>query len=190
MVLAGGLGRRMGGLDKGLVPFRGRPMILHVVERLAPQVDKILVNANREIDTYRGFKLTILQDEIGGYLGPLAGLHAGLKSMRSDLLLSVPCDSPLLPSDLAARLLAALSSQQADIAIATTHGQSHPVFCLCRSSVLPSLEQYLAAGGRKMETWQQSQSLALVPFDDQPLAFSNINTPEELTRLKQAAQAV
>ena len=187
MVLAGGLGRRMGGLDKGLVPFLGRPMILHVMERLAPQVGDVLVNANREIDAYRALGLNAIQDQITGYVGPLAGLHAGLNTMKSDLLLTVPCDSPLLARDLAARLHAALSDQQADIATVIADGQAHPVFCLCRRSVLPSLENYLESGGRKVEAWQQSQKLVLVPFNDKPMAFSNINTLEELTALEQAA---
>lgn len=187
IVLAGGMGRRMGGLDKGLLPFQGKPMVAHVLERLRPQVAEILVNANREIDAYAQFGFPVIPDAIGGYAGPLAGLHCGLSAAHHPLAVTVPCDSPFLPLDLVARLHAALQQNDADLAVARTGNQPHPVFCLCRTSVLPNLTQFLAGGGRKIDAWYASLNTVEVAFDDEAEAFANINTPEELSCMQQAA---
>jgi molybdopterin-guanine dinucleotide biosynthesis protein A len=187
IVLAGGMGRRMGGVDKGLLPFQGKPMVAHVLERLRPQVAEILVNANREIDAYAQFGFPVIPDAIGGYAGPLAGLHCGLSAAHHPLAVTVPCDSPFLPADLVARLHAALQQNDADLAVARTGDQPHPVFCLCRTSVLPNLTQYLAGGGRKIDAWYASLNTVEVAFDDEAEAFANINTPEELSCMQQAA---
>jgi molybdopterin-guanine dinucleotide biosynthesis protein A len=187
IVLAGGMGRRMGGVDKGLLPFQGKPMVAHVLERLRPQVAEILVNANREIDAYAQFGFPVIPDAIGGYAGPLAGLHCGLSAARHPLAVTVPCDSPFLPADLVARLHAALQQNDADLAVARTGDQPHPVFCLCRTSVLPNLTQFLAGGGRKIDAWYASLNTVEVAFDDEAEAFANINTPEELSCMQQAA---
>lgn len=182
LVLAGGQGRRMGGVDKGLQVLRGRPMVEHVIERLRPQVDEVLVNANQNLHRYGVYGCPVVPDAVGGFAGPLAGLHAGMKSTRAPLILTVPCDSPFLPLDLAARLRAALEKNRADIAVAKTRDQAHPVFALARTAVLPHLEAFLARGERKIDLWYASLRVVEVPFDDQEDAFSNINTPQDLAR--------
>lgn len=184
LILAGGKASRMGGSDKGLIAFKGQPMVAHVIQRLSPQVDEILINANREIETYQSLGFTVITDEISDFAGPLAGLHAGMKAAKTEFLLSVPCDSPLLPEDLSQRLMAALELQQADIAVAKTGEQHHPVFCLCRTSLAQDLENFLNVGGRKVEGWQKQHTYVEVSFDDNSSAFSNVNTPEELSKLE------
>jgi molybdopterin-guanine dinucleotide biosynthesis protein A len=184
IVLAGGMGRRMGGVDKGLVAFQGKPLVAHVLERLQPQVDEILVNANRETETYARFGHPIISDAIGGFAGPLAGLHCGMMAATHELVATVPCDSPFLPADLIKRLLAALEQNHADLAVAKTGDQPHPVFCLCRKAVLPNLTQFLEGGGRKIDAWYAGLHTVEVAFDDEEHAFANINTPEELSCLQ------
>lgn len=178
IVLAGGQGRRMGGVDKGLQPLRGRPMVAHVIERLAPQVDEIVVNANQNLEAYRAFGHHVVPDAIGGFAGPLAGLHAGLGAATRAFAVTVPCDSPFLPQDLVARLLAALRDH--DLAVARTGEQPHPVFSLVRVAVRGHLEAFLAAGGRKIDAWYATLKVVEVPFDDEADAFRNINTMDEL----------
>jgi molybdenum cofactor guanylyltransferase len=180
VVLAGGLGRRMGGVDKGLKVLRGRPMVDWAMERFAPQVDELLINANQNIDAYAAFGHRVIPDAIAGYAGPLAGLHRGLTEARYNLVATVPCDSPFLPSDLVSRLLARLQENDAELAVARTGDQPHPVFCLCRKSVLDNLTAFLENGGRKIDAWYSALRVVEVPFDDNPDAFSNINTEAEL----------
>jgi molybdopterin-guanine dinucleotide biosynthesis protein A len=180
VILAGGQGRRMGGVDKGLQPLRGRPMAAWVIERFAPQVDEVLINANQNLERYSALGYRVIPDEITGYAGPLAGLHRGLTEAAHDLVATVPCDSPFLPRDLIARLRAALERERAEIAVAKTGDQPHPVFCLCRRSVLPGLTAFLAAGGRKIDAWYANLKVAEVAFNDNPGAFSNVNTEAEL----------
>lgn len=184
LILAGGKARRMGGIDKGLISLKGEPMIKHVIKRLSPQVSEVLVNANREIETYQSLGFAVIADEISDFAGPLAGLHAGMKAAKTEFLLSVPCDSPLLPEDLSARLMAALELQKAHIAVAKTGEQHHPVFCLCQTNLAEDLEAYLKAGGRKVDQWQKKHNYVEVSFDDNPLAFSNVNTLDELSILE------
>ena len=178
IILAGGQGRRMGGVDKGLQPLRGRPMVAWALERLAPQVDEILLNANQNTEAYAQFGYRVVPDALGGFAGPLAGLHAGLTAAAHPLAVSVPCDSPFLPLDLVLRLKERLSNNQ--VAVAKTGEQPHPVFALVRRSVLPHLEAFLAGGGRKIDAWYATLAVVEVSFDDQPDAFRNINTLEEL----------
>ncbi|MGH6885947.1 MAG: molybdenum cofactor guanylyltransferase MobA [Geminicoccales bacterium] len=178
IVLAGGQGRRMGGVDKGLVLLRGKPMVQWVLERLAPQTNEIIVNANQNLETYAGFGHRVVPDAIGGFAGPLAGLHAGLTAVRHPLAVTVPCDSPFLPLDLVARLRQALGEN--DLAVAKTGDQPHPVFSLVRRSVLDHLAAFLGNGGRKIDAWYASLEVVEVPFDDEADAFRNINTREEL----------
>ena len=181
VILAGGQGRRMGGVDKGLKLLRGKPMAQWVIERLEPQVDELLINANQNLETYEHFGYRVIPDEIGGFAGPLAGLQRGLTEARHSLVATAPCDSPFLPRDLIARLHAALGRDNAEIAVARTGDQPHPVFCLCRRQVLDRLNAFLAAGGRKIDTWYAKLKVVEVPFDDQAEAFSNINTRDELS---------
>ena len=180
VVLAGGQGRRMGTIDKGLVALNGRPMVAHVLERLRPQVDEILINANQHRGEYEALGYPVFADAIGGFAGPLAGLHAGLARAAFPLVATVPCDSPFLPDDLIERLAAALSEREADLAVARTFDQPHPVFALVRRDVMPHLGQFLESGGRKIEAWYATLKTVEVAFDDEAEAFRNINTADEL----------
>lgn len=186
LILAGGLSTRMGGRDKGLQLLGGRPMIRHVIERIQPQVGPLLINANRHLDDYAAFGLPVLSDAISGYAGPLAGLHAGLNQCTTSYLLSVPCDCPTLPIDLASRLGEALISSGALAAYAVTMNENqtehHPVFCLLRRETLVALSDYLNKGERKVIAWLLSLDHAQVLFDDRA-AFLNINTPDDLSAI-------
>jgi molybdopterin-guanine dinucleotide biosynthesis protein A len=187
LVLAGGRGSRMGGVDKGLQPHLGRPLALHALERLRPQVGPLLVNANRHAEVYAGFGAPVCPDLVAGFAGPLAGLHAGLSRCTTPLLVSVPCDTPGFPTDLVQRLAQALEAGDAEIALAACREdgtlRTQPVFCLLRRQLLGSLEAFLAAGERKVERWTARHRVATVTFDD-PAAFFNANTPDELARLQ------
>ncbi|MBL8491927.1 MAG: molybdenum cofactor guanylyltransferase, partial [Rhodocyclaceae bacterium] len=171
------MGRRMGGADKGLMDYAGRPLVAAAIERLSPQVDALLVNANRNAAAYAAYGHPVVADAVGGYAGPLAGLQAGLAACATPLLATVPCDSPRLPADLVARLRAGLEGRaDGELAVAAAGGRWQPVFLLCRRAVLPGLEEYLAAGGRRIEDWVRARRHAVVEFPD-PAAFANINTP-------------
>ena len=180
LVLAGGQGRRMGSVDKGLVVLGGRPMVQHVLDRFAPQVDEILINANRNTAEYAALGHRVVADSLSGFAGPLAGLQVGLTHAAHPLVATVPCDSPFLPADLVARLSAAIEERSADLAVARTFDQPHPVFALVRKSVLPHLTRFLEAGGRKIDAWYATLKVVEVAFDDEAQAFRNINTMEEL----------
>jgi molybdenum cofactor guanylyltransferase len=180
IILAGGLGRRMGGVDKGLQPLHGKAMVEHVLERLGPQVSEIVINANQNHERYGAFGYRVVSDAIGGFAGPLAGLHAGLQAITQPFAVTVPCDSPFLPHDLVTRLRNHLGSN--DLAVAKTGEQAHPVFALVRQSVAASLETFLASGGRKIDAWYAALKVVEVGFDDEADAFRNINTLEELNR--------
>jgi molybdopterin molybdotransferase len=184
LILAGGRGSRMGHVDKGLQRLRGMAMVQHVLDRLAPQVGSIAINANQNLAAYAAFGVPVWPDQTTGFAGPLAGLEAGMRHCATPYLVSAPCDSPFLPADLAARLFAALQAQDADVALAVTQEagmrkQPHPVFCLVRTSLLPVLSNYLAQGGRKMDGWYADLKVAEVLFEDSD-AFRNINTLDEL----------
>lgn len=170
----------MGTVDKGLQTLQGKALVQWVIERFAPQVDELLINANQTLDRYRAFGYRVIPDEIGGFAGPLAGLQRALSEARHDWIATVPCDSPFLPQDLVSRLAAALIERNAHLAVAKTGDQPHPVFCLCRKSVLPGLTAFLMQGGRKIDAWYADLATVEVPFDDVPAAFSNINTRDEL----------
>jgi molybdopterin-guanine dinucleotide biosynthesis protein A len=170
----------MGSVDKGLVTLQGRPLVRHVVERFAPQVDEILINANRNIADYEALGYPVIRDRIEGFAGPLAGLHAGLVHAGHPRVATVPCDSPFLPLDLVPRLAKSLDAEGADLAVARTHDQPHPVFALVSRSVLPHLVRFLEGGGRKIDAWYASLKNVEVRFDDEAEAFRNINTAAEL----------
>ena len=184
IVLAGGQGSRMGGVDKGLQAFRGKPMVAHVVERLGPQVAEILINANRNPQDYAAFGHRVIADEIEGFAGPLAGFERGLAHASHDLVVTVPCDSPFLPHDLVARLHRALTRDDAQLAVAKTGDQAHPVFSLMRREVHDSLRTFLASGQRKLDTGSAERRVVEVPFDDEADAFLNLNPREELAKLE------
>jgi len=183
LILAGGKATRMQGANKALIPFLGRAMISHVIERLSSQVDEIFINANQDIADYQAFHLPVLSDAFGEFPGPLAGLYAGLKASQQEWVVCVPCDSPLLPKNLVQGLMQTATKEKADIAIARTDVQNHPVFCLCKKSLAADLASYLHAGGRKVSEWQQKHQYIEVHFDDES-AFSNINTFQELAQLE------
>jgi len=184
IVLAGGLGRRMGGVDKGLQLLRGAPMVAHVLARLAPQVDALVINANQNPEQYAAlglpFRAAIVPDVVGGFAGPLAGLHAGLMAAATPLVVTVPCDSPFLPLDLVSRLRQGMAAAGAQLAVAKTGAQPHPVFALVRAEVRDGLAAFLAGGGRKIDAWYAGLDVVEVRFDDEAEAFGNINTREEL----------
>jgi len=180
VILAGGLARRMGNVDKGLQLLEGSPLIGWVLQRLAPQVGEVLINANRNRDVYAAFGHRVVEDRIDGFAGPLAGMHAGLSEAAHELIVFVPCDTPLLPQDLVARLMDPLRNERVDLSVAKTGTQPHPVICLVRKRLLPHLTAYLDGGGRKVDRWYSTLNVTEVAFDDEPHAFRNINTPEEL----------
>lgn len=184
IILSGGRATRMNGADKGLVLLQDNPLIQHVIARLTSQVDEILINANREIATYQAFGYPVLPDETNDFLGPLAGFLLGLKHAKHEYVLTVPCDSPLLPHNLAERLYKGMVQSHADISIATSCGETHPVFCLMKKSVMSSLQAFLQNGGCKVSAWQKSQKYVEVDFSDISDAFTNLNTFEDLSRLE------
>ncbi len=181
LILAGGQGRRMGGVDKGLEPLHGRALTAWVLERLRPQVAGVLINANQNLERYAEFGVPVICDRVDGFAGPLAGLHAGLTAAATQYVVTVPCDSPFLPADLVARLYAGLAGARAQLAVAKTGDQAHPVFALCRRDVLAGLGAFLESGGRKIDAWYAALGVAEVRFDDEAEAFANINTREELS---------
>ncbi len=190
VVLAGGLGRRMGGTDKGLQTLHGRPLVAWVIERLAPQVSALIINANQNGERYAEFGYPVVADRIPGFAGPLAGLHAALSAATTPLVATAPCDSPFLPTDLVGRLHAALLAAGADLALARTFDQPHPVFCLCRRELLPALSDYLASGERRFYQWFSALNAVEVAFDDEADAFGNINTRDELGRIEADRPAI
>ena len=184
ILLAGGRATRMGGVDKGLVVLQQKALTAHVIARLKSQVDEIFISANREIEIYKTFGYTVLQDTNADFIGPLAGFFLGLQNAQYDYVLTVPCDSPLLPLDLAERLLSGMAASHADIAVASSDENSHPVFCLMKKSVLPSLLAYIERGERKVSAWQKSQQLVEVDFSDCSEAFTNLNTFDDLAAVE------
>ncbi|MED5621744.1 molybdenum cofactor guanylyltransferase MobA [Ideonella sp. BN130291] len=179
LVLAGGRGQRMQGQDKGLLLHRGRPLVQHALDRLAPQVGPMLISANRHLPAYRSFGTPVCSDTMPGFPGPLAGWLSALQACRTPYLASVPCDVPGLPLDLVARLARALHQADADIAMARTPEREQPVFALLRHELAPSLEQALARGERRVLGWALEQRMAVVAFAD-AAAFRNLNTPADL----------
>jgi len=185
VILAGGMARRMGGQNKGLIELNGRPLIEYIIDALQPQVDHIVISANRNLQEYRRYSYPVVTDIIGGYLGPLFGMASGLKTCDSDLILTVPCDSPFVPPVLASRLGAAMIDNPIDITVAKDNERIQPVFAMIRRSTLPGLLAYLKNGGRKIETWYTEHPMVLVDFSDWPDAFININTPEDKIAVEQ-----
>lgn len=180
MILAGGKARRMGGQDKGLIPYQGRPLIAHVLERLEPQVQAVLINANRSHDQYAQFGHPVIADAEDGFLGPLAGILAGLRAAQTELLLCVPCDSPETGPDLAAKLVAPFEQAGTRIAVASCAGRLQPVFAVLHKDLSEALDDFLRHGGRKIDEFYGAQGFEEVSFEN-PDEFRNINTHEELT---------
>ena len=199
LILAGGRGSRMGGVDKGLQNFNGIPLALHTLMRLGPQVETVMVNANRNLSAYESFGASVWPDASADFAGPLSGFLIGLERAETPYVLTVPCDTPRLPLDLAHRLAQALVRDNADIAMAAgpetnTQGQTElrtqPVFCLLKIELLESLVKFTQTGGRKIDAWTAQHRTVIVPFDlptDDPHAFANVNTLQELQALEMQA---
>ena len=189
VVLAGGRGARMGGVDKGLQPFEGQPLALHALRRLQPQVGQTMLNANRNRSDYEAFGVPVWSDTLPDYAGPLAGFVTALQHCATPYLMTVPCDTPHFASDLVARLGRALLQTCSDVAMPSTPGLHpadapdawfrQPVFCLLRRELLADLETYVSDGGRKIDAWTARHKTVVVPFDD-AAGFFNINTLAEL----------
>lgn len=179
IVLAGGRAQRMGGVDKGLMQLAGKPMVAHVLAALGPQVATIIVNANRNLDQYAAFGYRIAADTIGDYYGPLAGMASAMEIATTKYVLTVPCDSPLMARDLVARLYQALIQGCADIGVAHDGERMHPVFALLQRGLLPSLQEYLQSGERKIDRWFARHQVAIAYFADEPETFINVNDPQE-----------
>ena len=197
LILAGGKGARMGGVDKGLQNFNGKPLTLHALMRLQMQegspLSDIMIVANRNLSAYESLGVQVWPDSTDGFAGPLAGFLTGMERCESEFLLTVPCDSPLFPLDLVQKLQDALEQENADIAVAAAKEEDgkvrpQPVFCLMRTRLLESLVKFMQSGGRKIDAWTSQHACVVVPFDApnaDPRAFFNANTLEELHRLEQ-----
>jgi molybdenum cofactor guanylyltransferase len=194
LILAGGRGSRMGGADKGLQNFNGMPLALHTFLRLQPQVGSVMINANRNLAAYESFGVPVWPDVLPDYAGPLAGFLTGLERCETPWLVTVPCDTPLFPLDLVARLARAAVERNAEIAMAAGREEDgqvrpQPVFCLLRVELLEDLVRFTHEGGRKVDAWTARQRTAIVPFDapgDDPRAFRNANSLAELHQLEQS----
>ncbi|OWS69271.1 molybdenum cofactor guanylyltransferase [Polynucleobacter aenigmaticus] len=192
LILAGGRAQRMGGIDKGLIPFHGKPLIESTITRLKPQVSTILINANRSITKYSHYGYPVLMDETPDFSGPLAGFSVGLKHCKSPYLLTSPCDSPLLPTDLAEKMAGELEGKNLELVFASSKEDdgkiwSQPVFCLMRRDLKDSLDTFLSKGDLKIDRWFKELRSGTVVFENAQ-AFANVNTPEELAALEEVSQ--
>lgn len=184
VILAGGQGKRLGGVDKGLVPLQGKPLIEHVIAALQPQVGSLLISANRNRETYAAYGFPVVADVIGDYDGPLAGMLSAMRAAGTPYILTAPCDAPRLPADLAQRLCAVLVRANADAAVAASGGQMQPVFALLRTRLADELQKFLEAGGRGVGEWMRRLPAAVSDFPGGEEVFMNINTAEELRNIE------
>jgi molybdenum cofactor guanylyltransferase len=179
-ILAGGQGRRLDGVDKGFVELAGRPLVVHVLERFRPQVDDVIVSANRNQTRYQRYCRRVIGDELDGYAGPLAGFAAAMAAAATPLLATTPCDSPFIPTNMVARLWQALIDEAAEISVVCAGRRRQPVFALLRTDLRDSLLAYLHTGQRKIDTWYADHRVTDVDYGADTSAFSNVNTPEDL----------
>ncbi|MBT3010097.1 MAG: molybdenum cofactor guanylyltransferase [Candidatus Thiodiazotropha sp. (ex Lucina aurantia)] len=187
VILAGGRGRRMGGEDKGLIELNGRPLVQHVISAIQPQVATILINANRNQERYAAFGYPVIADSLLDYQGPLAGFIAALQAVETEDMLTLPCDGPLVPPDLVARLYEARQSAGADIAVAHDGDRLQPVYALIPKRLADSLQRYLDRGDRKIDLWYEEHRVAHADFSDIPRTFINVNTLQERDNLQGSA---
>lgn len=185
LILAGGKGRRMGGRDKGLLPFGDGLLVGHIIDAVTPQVGSVLISANRNQTDYEQFGYPVVADPLDDFQGPLAGFLAGLERMRTNYLLTLPCDGPFVIPDLAQRLAAGLIEANAEIAVAHDGQRLQPVYALLHHRVLSGLRQALKAGERKIDRWYPHHHWINVDFSDVPALFDNFNTPEEYARAEE-----
>jgi molybdenum cofactor guanylyltransferase len=190
VILAGGRARRMQGEDKGLLELLGRPLLDYVITGLRPQVGRILINANRNLTRYRGFGYPVIKDIMNDYCGPLAGMATAMQAAGTPLLLTVPCDSPFLPAQLAETLYSALTAAGAGISVAHDGKRLQQVYALLRCDLLPDLLEYLNNGGRKVDTWYARQRMVLADFSTAPDAFLNLNTPGDMQAIEARLAAI
>ncbi|MBC8211443.1 MAG: molybdenum cofactor guanylyltransferase [Gammaproteobacteria bacterium] len=180
VILAGGRGSRMGGQDKGLVRYQHQTLIAHVLTAVSQQTGQIVINANRNRDEYAALGYPVVEDSLNDFQGPLAGFLACMSSVKSTCILTLPCDGPLLAPDYLQRMMQAKNRSGCDIAIASDGERMQPVYALIPVSLQHSLQQYLAAGDRKIDLWYRQHSIELVDFSDQKTMFTNINSPEDM----------
>ena len=179
VILAGGKGSRLGGQDKGLVLYQGKPLIEPILARIKPQVETVLINANRNITTYRAYGYPVINDSMLNYQGPLAGFSAAMQAIKSNYMVTLPCDGPLIPDDLVERLIASLQHQPYRIAVAHDGERLQSVYALVPVALKDNLNQFLAKGERKVDLWYRQHPYIATDFSDIPEAFSNINTEEQ-----------
>ena len=179
VILAGGLARRMGGIDKGLVMLAGKPMVEYTLATLAPEVDTVIINANRNLERYGQLGVPVVTDSLAGHLGPLAGLSAAISALDTDYIFMCPCDSPFLQADLVHELVERCIATDHDIAVPHDGERLQPVFCVVHRRVQPSLDQFLVSGERKIDRWFLSHRVKQVPAAQFTESFRNINTEEE-----------
>ncbi len=184
VILAGGLARRMNNQDKGLVNFKGRPMVSYALAALAPVVDCVFINANRNVDQYRQFGCPVISDQTDSFDGPLAGILSAMIHADADVLVVMPCDSPLIKTQHLQKLLLARAEHNADVAVAFDGVRQHPVFLAIKTTLQASLQDYLTGGQRKVADWLAQQNPVQVDFSAEPDIFSNINTLDELFMLE------
>ncbi|NBC47080.1 MAG: molybdenum cofactor guanylyltransferase [Gammaproteobacteria bacterium] len=188
LVLAGGAGRRMGGADKGLIEIAGKPLVQWVADALRPQTTSLLISANRNLEHYRALGYSLVTDRLAHFQGPLAGIVAALECAPTPWLLCSPCDTPLLPHDLGARLATAIIEQHTQIAIAADAHRRHPLHALIPCAARDELQDYLARGGRSVFGWLEHHKVAITRCDDPPSAFSNLNRPEQAATIRSQLQ--
>lgn len=185
VILAGGKGRRMGGIDKGLMILNGRAMIEHIILAIKPQCQKIIINANRNIDQYERYPYPVISDNMGDFQGPLAGFASALNVVNSAFIITLPCDAPKLPGDYVVRMLTALNKANSAIAVVNDGHRMQPVYALIKTSLEDNLLTFLKNGGRKIDRWYAQNNVTQVDFSDCQSHFLNINTPEQKQQLQQ-----
>ncbi|PHS24836.1 MAG: molybdenum cofactor guanylyltransferase [Methylophaga sp.] len=180
VILAGGKARRMGGQDKGLIAFNNKPLIRHVIDIMMPQIDDLIINANRNIELYQNFGYAVIADSLDDFCGPLAGMLSAMQFVDSDYILTAPCDAPMISPQYRQRMMETLLNEQADIAVASDGDRLQPVFSLIPTRLQHDLAQYLAKGDRKIDRWFEQYKLAVVDFSDQPESFANFNCFDDI----------
>jgi molybdopterin-guanine dinucleotide biosynthesis protein A len=188
VILCGGRGRRMGGSDKGLIQLEGKPLIQHVIAAIAPQVEQLIINANRNIPEYQALGYPVIRDELSGFQGPLAGILVCMDFISNPDLVTVPCDGPRLPADLVQRLHTTREQAAADIAVAYDGERLQPVYALIPTRLQSSLKHYLEGDDRKIDLWYAQHKIAKADFSDIPQTFLNINTPQQRDQLSRGSE--
>jgi len=189
VILAGGKGRRLGGQDKGLVLYNNKPLIKHIIERIKPQVKTILINANRNQEIYASYGFSVISDELDDFQGPLAGFVTAMRTAKTRYIVTLPCDGPLLPKDLVARMINKIDNLQDvysdTLCVAHDGERLQPVYALIPVGLIDSLEQFLTEGNRKIDLWYAKHDMQRVDFSDKPHAFDNINTEEQRLNMEE-----